>query len=691
MPKSIPCDLLASVGGTYDQTRTTIQGRVATQTVNSQPVLMTRKNNWLDIAADTANAVTSLGPFVMTSNNRIFAFGPESGGITPLVLYNFNATTGTATYVGRLNFLLPDFAVTTHTYRVTGAIDNGVSGWKIILSTTGTVAINGGVFLINNLALTDFVPVGFPTIPFASGTNQKAVYSLQDPTAIGVGHLLTSAVGGDIDGNDLWVHNGVAGLHQYWRFDLSVAPVYTTQTFTVTIASPGVVTAAGHGFANNDPVALYTTGALPTGLNTTGVFFVRNATANTFELSATSGGASINTTGTQTGVHSVGRAYGISSSNFVYRTGNLPVLSGALLASDSENIGTPTSVPANPSLNGQKCVAFGTATNLYMGLLSELTSGATTWPSLSTSNVLGAVNETTAPTPTFLQYSYVLDRFVFITNTSLFYTKPLQNNILTHRFGCLNTDFYETSVPVSPEFGFAGIVGMDVYDGWVVIAGTTAGQRGLLTYDFKSHETWDFSYVVSKVLTLPSTTIRSIAPLIERLNPNSNPEFGCFYRTSGFGTVSGGWLPLTLRNRINLGVANQIQFKITWRTARPFTTNPGGLLELLLELLDNNETSSNWTGNNDQTTGGSPSRAAFRLLKTYTSVVPQLFFRAYDDAGALVVNHDTVANAANFQYSTDNGTSWNPVGTIPNTVGTLLRYNFASPPGVQVTVSLREI
>lgn len=75
--------------------------------------------------------------------------------------------------------------------------------------------------------------------------------------------------------------------------------------FTVTIASPGVFTLNGHGLINGDRVQLSTTGALPSGLNTTTEYFVVSAATNTFQLSLTLGGAAINTSGTQSGTHTV--------------------------------------------------------------------------------------------------------------------------------------------------------------------------------------------------------------------------------------------------------------------------------------------------------------------------------------------------------------------------------------------------
>ena len=73
--------------------------------------------------------------------------------------------------------------------------------------------------------------------------------------------------------------------------------------FTVTIASPGVVTMTAHGLLGGERVILQTTGALPTGLSVSTVYFVKYIDANTFNLSTTSGGSNINTSGSQSGTH----------------------------------------------------------------------------------------------------------------------------------------------------------------------------------------------------------------------------------------------------------------------------------------------------------------------------------------------------------------------------------------------------
>lgn len=79
------------------------------------------------------------------------------------------------------------------------------------------------------------------------------------------------------------------------------------RAFTVTIASPGVFTSNGHGYANGTPVKLATTGALPTGLTAGTTYYVVNTATNTFNLAATVGGSAINTSGTQSGAHTATR------------------------------------------------------------------------------------------------------------------------------------------------------------------------------------------------------------------------------------------------------------------------------------------------------------------------------------------------------------------------------------------------
>jgi microcystin-dependent protein len=88
---------------------------------------------------------------------------------------------------------------------------------------------------------------------------------------------------------------------------LSVSPDVTLGVATISITTPAIVSFVSHGLTANDTVRFTTTGNLPTGLSVGVDYYVIAAGlgANSFRLSATLGGAAINTTGSQSGVHTL--------------------------------------------------------------------------------------------------------------------------------------------------------------------------------------------------------------------------------------------------------------------------------------------------------------------------------------------------------------------------------------------------
>lgn len=76
-------------------------------------------------------------------------------------------------------------------------------------------------------------------------------------------------------------------------------------TVTISNAEPAVVTWTGHGLAAGQPVVFSTTGSLPTGLTAGTVYYVISAglTTDAFQVSATAGGAAIDTSGAGSGTH----------------------------------------------------------------------------------------------------------------------------------------------------------------------------------------------------------------------------------------------------------------------------------------------------------------------------------------------------------------------------------------------------
>ena len=88
--------------------------------------------------------------------------------------------------------------------------------------------------------------------------------------------------------------------------DTAGTTVASQATVTITIASPAVITWANHGLTEDDVVNFTTTGALPTGITSGTDYYVLPVNANEFQICLASGGkggTAVNTSGTQSGIH----------------------------------------------------------------------------------------------------------------------------------------------------------------------------------------------------------------------------------------------------------------------------------------------------------------------------------------------------------------------------------------------------
>ncbi len=96
-----------------------------------------------------------------------------------------------------------------------------------------------------------------------------------------------------------------------------------SSTVTITIATPAVVNWTAHGLSAYDTIKFSTTGALPTGLVAGTEYFVgaTGLAADSFRVTATAGGADINTSGTQSGVHTcVSAPHGAGDGSTTFNT-----------------------------------------------------------------------------------------------------------------------------------------------------------------------------------------------------------------------------------------------------------------------------------------------------------------------------------------------------------------------------------
>lgn len=121
-----------------------------------------------------------------------------------------------------------------------------------------------------------------------------------------------STTAGYVIGND--VRFVSTNIHKTYK-----ALIGAQVVVTLTIASPCVVTfPVGTSISANQPVVLTTTGTLPTGIAAGTTVYVKDITGSTTTISATVGGAAINTSGTQSGVHTLNTNYNIPVTNTDY-------------------------------------------------------------------------------------------------------------------------------------------------------------------------------------------------------------------------------------------------------------------------------------------------------------------------------------------------------------------------------------
>lgn len=196
--------------------------------------------------------------------------------------FSLETTTGITAAVLNQNYQVT--VLTANTFTITSS----VAATAYDTGTGGTSVYAAYEIAVGNAATT-------PLSGWGSGSWGSGAWGIGTTTLVGIRLWYQSNFGEDL------VYGYRGGPLYYWNAKLGS----TAQTFTVTIASPGVFTYSGASLVDGTAVILQTTGALPTGLTAGTTYYVVNSTGVTFNLSATAGGTAINTTGTQSGTHTI--------------------------------------------------------------------------------------------------------------------------------------------------------------------------------------------------------------------------------------------------------------------------------------------------------------------------------------------------------------------------------------------------
>jgi len=331
------------------------------------------------------------GGFIADPNgNEILVFDSIASAVNEITVGNAASSTPTATITIASPCVVTVSATpangTPLTFTTTGALPTGLSinttyYVKYIDSTTFNVSATPGGASINTSGSQSGTHtanfVGMPIIS-TSGTGTDISLNLTPKGAgtVQVNGVAVTTVSGaqtlsdktlaapkfadlgyiaDANGNELIVMDTVTSAVNEITVANAASPSLTA---TMTIASPCVVTVSATP-ANGTPVSFSTTGSLPTGISAGTTYYVKYVNSTTFNISATPGGSSINTSGTQSGTH---------TANFV----GMPSISTS---------GTDTNVSLNLTPKGSGTVQVN---GVQVATIADIPSGSTSTQSTQT-------------------------------------------------------------------------------------------------------------------------------------------------------------------------------------------------------------------------------------------------------------------------------------------------------------------
>jgi hypothetical protein len=387
-------------------------------------------------------------------------------------------------------------------------------------------------------------------------------------------------------------------------------------------------------------------------------------------------------------------------------------------------MGSTTGLAAGMSVIGPAIPGGATITSVGVGSIvisaganstttgSSLVFGTNNWSSLTTSNLLGTGIDVVTPTVAFARYGGIgsgecIDQFMTVApSTPSVLIKPLQNNFITASFGGSDNQYYETLNLTTIYGGYLNTVqGLEFKAGWMFLSGGSTGQRGVMAVDVLSEAGFGVSALISPIKQeLPGTILESILSLEELHDLTGNLNFwirsattssDSIFNTPNIPTSSAptGWTRInTSQDLTSIGIGPFYQFCITYQMISLDTQTPAQVNDIVYAYLPPGDSSDNWVVDVDNSTQGtsSPSYASFYLVSAYSASVPTLFVRVLDLTGSTIFSANTSANPTAFEYSTNGGTSWTSLGTIPNVVGTRVRVLVSPVPSAEAFVSIRE-
>lgn len=631
--KAKPLGLLTSTVTSYDQTKTTLQGRVGQRTITdgngAKTVLGPQPVVTADVQDDTGAPPTGL--HCSTQNGRVFIPKGFVAGVLTVSYYTLTTTAGvtTSTWVGDLKFAFTNTGV--YTLRGMQVDDTSSSAMNFAFIVTNTTAIQGGLYEDFGVNITDFVKVSVQTHPVATlASTNKVVYQIGD-TATQAAQTVTTADGGDIDpiGGFVYILSGAAATPKIFKF-----------VNTVPTAAP----VAGYSIANGTIVI---TAVLPA---LSGVLLLVNCVklGTPGSWSANSGSLCLHFLSTTTIYHA-------KVSDITNGAVSLPSLNSGNMAGSGDFL-TPTAAFGQYSQNLDKYMIMNTTGQVIVkqGINNDVNSKIWGLNSFIKTEIGGTV------TPS---------DFGAVTNLCL-------------------TDANGFAVMVNTSVGQRNFLALDLTSDETSVQNASAANPGQINASIISP--------VITVNLLSGVLMGVYSELAKRtVRPTIQYRISGFATGPGAG-FDATWTSAPRDGDLSgLTNATQVQFRFLFTMMGQETTNPTQINEAYFIYNDIFSSDDNLEFVFGQSTSSTPGAVAYKLKSVYATNPNQYNFNGYADDGTFtsLVGLNSTTNTSSFAYSTNGGTSYTTFLTAnpsaANVLGAIIKVTITSPPGATIRSTLR--
>lgn len=400
-------------------------------------------------------------------------------------------------------------------------------------------------------------------------------------------------------------------------------------------------------------------------------------------------------------------ASGKDTTTLVAVTGNQAV-TGTISQTNNGRIGALAHGPGS----GVDSLYFVTTTRCYRVALANITAASTTWQSDTMVEIPPGGTTTYLATSAFgcVEIAGDIDRLIITTTGAAGVRSYVtQYNTTSNPFDHIFlADDKQQDQSLSDSGGVMHpSIQVSLFAPWseqgvlyLARNGTTAALNQLYTIPIGAHQT--YALANSQILMSPSFDISDSNKLynvyINALHKLGTDTFSLpteayklYYRTSGIIDNSGSWTLLDDTGDISGVSGTAIQFGIIFKVLGA-TCIPSRILGLTLIYED-------ITNDSHYSPSVSNSNIASRIFSYRQSVafgsnIPTMRIRLYNAVtNALLIDDDTTSNAfGTFEYSSNNGVSWNAWLNTADVVGNYIRYSATSlPAGIRVKAIITQL